>query len=82
MDALNSTRVSSVFTSVLANSKYVGANIPPQLDYVIDTITTAGPWTWLFTILAVCVVYDQRMLPRPCRGPTRDIDSTNTLFAI
>ncbi|KAL7785979.1 cytochrome P450 [Trichoderma ceciliae] len=59
MDALNATRASSVFTSVLANSKYVGANIPPQLDYVIEIITTAGPWTWLFTIVALCVAYDQ-----------------------
>lgn len=59
MEAVNATRASSVFTSVLANSKYVSANIPPQLDYVIDTISTAGPWTWLFTILALCVAYDQ-----------------------
>ncbi|KAH0532348.1 hypothetical protein TsFJ059_001050 [Trichoderma semiorbis] len=59
MDALNATRASSVLTSVLANSKYVSANIPPQVDYVIDTIAAAGPWTWFFTILAICVVYDQ-----------------------
>jgi C-22 sterol desaturase len=62
MDALNATRASSVFTSVLANSKYVSANIPPQLDYVIETITAAGPLTWLFTIIALCVAYDQSML--------------------
>ncbi|KAL7962837.1 cytochrome P450 [Trichoderma compactum] len=59
MDALNATRASSVLTSVLANSKYVSANIPPQVDHVIDTIAAAGPWTWFFTILAICVVYDQ-----------------------
>lgn len=62
MEAVNATGASSVFTSVLANSKYVSANIPPQLDYVIETISTAGPWTWLFTIIALCVAYDQSML--------------------
>ncbi|KAK5998207.1 Cytochrome P450 monooxygenase oblE [Cladobotryum mycophilum] len=59
MDALNATASSSVFTSVLASSKYVGANIPPQLDYVIETITNTGALTWVLTLLAVCVVYDQ-----------------------
>lgn len=62
MEAVNATRASSVLTSVIANSKYVSANLPPQLDYVIETISTAGPWTWLFTILALCVAYDQSML--------------------
>lgn len=61
MEAVNATGASSVFTSVLANSKYVNANIPPQLDYVIETISAAGPWTWLFTIIALCVAYDQSM---------------------
>ena len=66
MDTLNNaTRASSVLTSVLANSKYVGANVPPQVDYVIETIANAGAWTWFFTILAVCVAYDQSMLLRP-----------------
>jgi C-22 sterol desaturase len=70
MDALNATRASSVLTSVLANSKYVSANIPPQVDYVIDTIAAAGPWTWFFTILAICVVYDQGtdILLRPLKA--------------
>lgn len=65
MDAVNATRAPSVLTSVLANSKYVSANMPPQVDYVIETIAGAGAWTWFFTILAICVVYDQSMLLRP-----------------
>ena len=63
MDAANSS--SSAFTSVLANAKYGGVAVPPQLDYVVEAITTASPWALLLTIFAVCVVYDQSMLPRP-----------------
>ncbi|KAM5370561.1 hypothetical protein ACJZ2D_008494 [Fusarium nematophilum] len=57
MDAVNAT--AEGFTSVLAGSKYANVGIPPQLDYVVETISNAGVWTWLFTLLAVCVVYDQ-----------------------
>ncbi|KAJ3518101.1 hypothetical protein NM208_g14611 [Fusarium decemcellulare] len=57
MDAVNAT--AGGFTSVLANSKYANVGIPPQLDFVVDTISNAGLWTWFFTFLAVCVVYDQ-----------------------
>ncbi|KAF5005616.1 hypothetical protein FDECE_7957 [Fusarium decemcellulare] len=57
MDAVNAT--AGGFTSVLANSKYANVGIPPQLDFVVDTISNAGLWTWIFTFLAVCVVYDQ-----------------------
>ncbi|KAK3939347.1 cytochrome P450 61 [Diplogelasinospora grovesii] len=35
--------------------------IPPQLGYVFDAISNAGPWTILFTVLAVLVAYDQIM---------------------
>lgn len=49
----------SGFTSVMANAKYASASIPPQLDYVVDTITNAGPLTLLVTLVAMCVVYDQ-----------------------
>lgn len=57
MDAANST--SGGFTSMLVNSKYASVNIPPQLDYVVETISNAGFWTILFTLFALCVVYDQ-----------------------
>lgn len=53
------SNTSSAFTSVLANSKIVGANISPQIDNVLETITNIGAWQLLATILAVCVVYDQ-----------------------
>lgn len=49
----------SGFTSVMANAKFASANIPPQLDFVVETITNAGFWTLLFTLFATCVVYDQ-----------------------
>ncbi|TQS31477.1 hypothetical protein Golomagni_08237, partial [Golovinomyces magnicellulatus] len=44
--------------SVLAG-KYAPAGIPPQLDYVVDTIASASVWSILLTVLAMCVVYDQ-----------------------
>ncbi|OAA44407.1 cytochrome P450 61 [Metarhizium rileyi] len=56
MDANTS---SSAFPSMLASSKYGGINVPPQLDMVLDAVTTASPWTILLTLLAMCVVYDQ-----------------------
>lgn len=56
MSAVNST---GGFTSVLANSKYANVGIPPQLDFVIDAVSNAGIWTWIATIVALCVAYDQ-----------------------
>lgn len=47
------------FTSVLATAKYASVNVPPQLDYVVETITNASIWSVLVTIFAMCVVYDQ-----------------------
>lgn len=74
MDAANASS-SSAFTSVLAgSSKYGGGVVPPQLDYVFDAISAAGPWTLLLTLFAMCVVYDQRMLlllPDPRSPPPR-----------
>lgn len=50
------------FTSMLAGTKYASAaGLPPQLDYVVDAIVSAGPWTMLLTAFAMCVVYDQSM---------------------
>jgi len=83
MDAANAS--SSAFTSVLANAKYGGVAVPPQLDYVVDAITTASPWALLLTIFAVCVVYDQSMLltlhapsPSSFRAPFRAPSSIHT----
>ncbi|KAM3436857.1 hypothetical protein MY4824_004140 [Beauveria thailandica] len=50
---------SSAFSSMLATSKFTAAGLPPQIDYVIDTITSASPWALLLTLFAMCVVYDQ-----------------------
>lgn len=62
MDTLRaSANVSSVFTSVVAGSKHVGASIPPQIDYVFEMLSTTSPWTLLLTLFAMCVVYDQGM---------------------
>ncbi|KAF7555426.1 hypothetical protein G7046_g6554 [Stylonectria norvegica] len=47
------------FTSIIAGGKYASVNIPPQLDYVVDTIANAGVWTLLLTLVALCVAYDQ-----------------------
>lgn len=59
MDAANST--ASGFTSVLASTKFAAAGLPPQIDYVIDTIASASMWTVALTVLALCVAYDQSM---------------------
>lgn len=58
MDANTS---SSTFASMLASSKYAGFNVPPQLDMVLEAVTTASPFAVLLTIFAMCVVYDQSM---------------------
>ncbi|KAI2624306.1 cytochrome P450 61 [Hypoxylon sp. NC1633] len=47
------------FTSPLADFKFPAANFPPQVDYVLDTIANTSVMTWLFTLLAIAVAYDQ-----------------------
>ncbi|KAI1083627.1 cytochrome P450 61 [Whalleya microplaca] len=47
------------FTSPLADAKVLAGNLPPQVDYMVDAITNAGIVTWLITILALAVAYDQ-----------------------
>lgn len=56
MAAINA---SSTFSSVLASTKFTAAGLPPQVDYVIDTIASASPWALLLTVFALCVAYDQ-----------------------
>lgn len=63
---------STVFTSILASSKVGGVSIPPQLDYVVETISTLSVWTLLLTVLAMCVVYDQCALWPPPSLPPRE----------
>ncbi|KAF4958845.1 hypothetical protein FSARC_10921 [Fusarium sarcochroum] len=58
MEAVNAT--SGGFTSsVLAGTKYANVALPPQIDYVIEAVSNAGVWTWVFTFVALCVAYDQ-----------------------
>jgi hypothetical protein len=52
----------AAFASVVANTNPKDFNLSPSLDHVIRTISATSPWTVLFTILAMCVAYDQSML--------------------
>ncbi|KAK3956202.1 cytochrome P450 [Pseudoneurospora amorphoporcata] len=47
------------FTSPLASAKLGAVAVPPQLEYVIDTISKASGWTIVFTLLAALVAWDQ-----------------------
>ncbi|KAI4865638.1 cytochrome P450 61 [Hypoxylon rubiginosum] len=47
------------FTSPLADFKLAAGSLPPQVDYVVDTIANASIMSWLFTLLALAVAYDQ-----------------------
>lgn len=47
------------FTSPLADFKLAAGTLPPQVDYVLDTIANASVMTWVFTLLALAVAYDQ-----------------------
>lgn len=62
MEVVNAT--SSGFSSVLAGTKYANVALPPQVEYVIEAVSNAGVWTWVFTFIALCVAYDQSMLFR------------------
>lgn len=45
------------FTSPLADFSVGG--LPPQVDYMVNTIANASVMTWVFTLIAVAVAYDQ-----------------------
>lgn len=49
----------SNFTSVLPGSRYAGVYVPSQVDFVVEAVANSGPWTILFTLLAILVAYDQ-----------------------
>lgn len=59
MDVNGST---SAFTSMLAGSSSFTSS--PNVSYVIEAVATTSAWTWIFTVLALCVVYDQSMFSR------------------
>lgn len=50
------------FTSPLASVNYGSINVPPQVEYVVDALSRISFWTIFWTILALAVAYDQRML--------------------
>ncbi|RYP03705.1 hypothetical protein DL764_004966 [Monosporascus ibericus] len=47
------------FASPLAHAGLAGGNLPPQVDHVLDVVSNATISTWLFTLLAIAVAYDQ-----------------------
>lgn len=53
------------FTSPLASVNYGAINVPPQVELVVDALSRVSFWTVFWTLLALAVVYDQRMLPQP-----------------
>lgn len=57
---------SGSLTSVLASTMHSSVNVP-NLDFVFDAVSRTGPWTVLFTLLALLVAYDQseRLLRAP-----------------
>lgn len=61
----------SSVTSVLANARYGGVSIPPQVDQLVDAVTRSGPWALVFTILAVLVAYDQSKTSWTCAYTAR-----------
>ncbi|KAH8681022.1 cytochrome P450 61 [Xylariales sp. PMI_506] len=46
------------FTSPLAE-RFGAVSLPPQVDYVVDLVANASILTWVFTLLALAVAYDQ-----------------------
>ena len=58
MDSGNATQ--SVITSIIGTANY--ANLPPQLDYVVQTLVNVSVWQVLGTVVALAVAYDQSML--------------------
>jgi C-22 sterol desaturase len=47
------------FTSPLAQAGFASGSLPPQVEYVLETVANASVWTWVFTLLAMAVAYDQ-----------------------
>lgn len=47
------------FTSPLANAIPSAGSFAPQLETLVDAVTNAGIFTWIVTIIALAVAYDQ-----------------------
>ena len=60
------------FTSPLATVRGAAANVPWQLDYVVDAVSNASGWQIVLTILALLVAYDQ------CTSLQRPVDEVDT----
>ncbi|CAH0059653.1 unnamed protein product, partial [Clonostachys solani] len=56
---MNENTSSSAFTSVLAQTKMAGMAISPNMEFLFGTLTAPNIWTVLFTVIAMCVIYDQ-----------------------
>ena len=78
------------FTSPLAQAEVPSANLASQVDYLRDLISNTGLSTWIFTILAIAVAYDQRESPpsssghrcrQPCLGLSVDACSISLTVA-
>ncbi|RAK97673.1 cytochrome P450 [Aspergillus ibericus CBS 121593] len=52
------------FASPLASVRDGHLSIPSRLEYVVDAVNNASPWTIAFTVLAILVAYDQIMYIR------------------
>lgn len=55
----------SAFTSMLAGTKGASFTSSQNVNYVIETVATTSAWTWVFTALALCIVYDQSTCLQP-----------------
>lgn len=64
------TNASSI-TSPLADM-FPAVNLPPQVDYVIEQVASVSWVTWLCTLLAMAVVYDQGTRMLLSHGTLRD----------
>lgn len=70
-------------TSPLATIKYGAANMPPQLEFVVDYVSNASAWSIIATVFAMLVVYDQCMYSasQPLRPPANRADMSRSQFA-
>ena len=73
---LPTMEANSSVTSVLANARYGGVSIPPQVDQIVDAVASSGPWTLAFTILAVLVAYDQSEMLLTCASTARRVQQS------
>lgn len=68
-------------SSPLATIKYGVANMPPQLEYVVEYVSNASAWSILAAVLAILVVYDQCRLASGCCPLANSADMSRLQFA-